>query len=238
MSFVISVDHLNYFRGERQILKDICFEWRSGELIALLGPNGSGKSTLMGHMAQLLQGGQDAPVRPQSLVLKGLPLGQQLTVGWLPEVRPLYPSLTLGEYLEYVVQLRTPLTLPQRSQRLRESMDKVIEQLKLGALVSLPLGHLSQGQQQRASLAQALLHHPQVLLLDEPTNGLDLESVQELEVFLQQQRGEGSLVVFSTHHLAQVKALADRVMVMKEGRGYYFTSWQAWEEWSGSNKDS
>lgn len=189
----------------------------------------------MGLMAQLLQ--QKDSSSHQSLVINGVAPGQQLTVGWLPEIRPLYPSLTLAEYLEYLAQLRTPLELPHRARELKGRISKVTEQLQLHAFSHLPLGHLSQGQQQRASLAQALLDQPQVLLLDEPTNGLDLESVQELESFLQLQRSEGRLVVFSTHHLAQVKALADRVMVMEHGMGHYFTSWQAWEHWSHSKKD-
>jgi ABC-2 type transport system ATP-binding protein len=180
-------------------------------LVGFLGPNGAGKTTTMRMLTGFL------PATSGEAVVAGFdvfedPLEVKARVGYLPEHPPLYGELTVGEYLRFVAEIRGVA----RSERLRRVGD-VLAQVGLTGWEGRRLATLSKGYRQRVGLAQAIVHDPRLLILDEPTAGLDpaqVVSVRRLIRALAEER----TVVLSTHVLAEVEALCDRVLLLNRGR--------------------
>jgi ABC-2 type transport system ATP-binding protein len=180
-------------------------------LVGFLGPNGAGKTTTMRMLTAFL------PATSGRAVVAGYdvfeePLQVKARVGYLPETPPLYPELTVGEYLRFVAEIRGVA----RGERLR-AVGVAMEEVGLAGWERRRLAGLSKGYRQRVGLAQAILHRPKLLILDEPTSGLDPAQVVAVRRLIRQLATERT-VVLSTHVLAEVEALCDRILLLSRGR--------------------
>lgn len=194
--------------GSRRAINDLTFHAQKGEILGFLGPNGAGKTTTMriltGYMPPTMGkvsiGGYD--VIENSLDVRRL-------VGYLPETVPLYPDMTVYEYLKYMADLRN---LRKARLRIEETLQMVEMEDRAGGYI----GKLSKGMRQRVGLAQALLHRPEVLILDEPTIGLDPKQVVKFRSLIRQ-IGKDRTVLLSTHILPEVQQVCDRVLIINKG---------------------
>jgi ABC-2 type transport system ATP-binding protein len=195
--------------GSRRAITDLTFNAEKGEILGFLGPNGAGKTTTMriltGFMAptsgKVTIGGYD--VIENSLDVRRI-------VGYLPETVPLYPDMTVYEYLKYMADLRG---LKQARQKIEETLGKV----QMAERANGYINKLSKGMRQRVGLAQALLHQPDVLILDEPTIGLDPKQVVTFRELIRE-IGKDRTVLLSTHILPEVQQVCDRVLIINKGR--------------------
>lgn len=202
---------LQKYFGPVPALEDVSFTVGQGQVVGFLGPNGAGKTTTMRILTGFIpaSGGE---ARVCGLDVFENPTGVKAKVGYLPEAPPLYPELTVGEYLTFAAELRGLSGKPMRV-RIGEVMDRV----GLSGWETRVLGSLSKGYRQRAGLAQTLLHDPPVLILDEPTSGLDptqMVGVRALIAELAQSR----TVILSTHILPEVEVLCPTAVIIGRGR--------------------
>ena len=195
---VVAVDGLTTTVGDRG-------------LVGFLGPNGAGKTTTMRMLTGFLPATSGAAVVCGFDVFDA-PLEVKARVGYLPETPPLYPELTVGEYLRFVAEIRG---IP-RSERLGR-VGLAMERVALGGWERRRLSTLSKGYRQRVGLAQAIVHDPKLLVLDEPTAGLDPGQVVAVRRLIRE-LAEERTVVLSTHVLAEVESLCDRVLLIHRGR--------------------
>jgi ABC-2 type transport system ATP-binding protein len=197
--------------GAIQALDDVSFHVNRGEVLGFLGPNGAGKTTTMKILTCFI-----APTKGQASVA-GLdifkdPLEVRRKVGYLPENAPLYPEMRVGEYLDFVGEIRA-LDGKARADGKR----RVIDECGLTDVVEQEIRTLSKGFRQRAGLAQAMLHNPELLILDEPTSGLDPNQIAEIRGLVKA-IGRERTVILSTHNLAEVQATAQRVVIIHQGK--------------------
>ncbi|GEM49375.1 ABC transporter ATP-binding protein [Deinococcus cellulosilyticus] len=208
---MIEVQHLTRQFGNFNAVQDVNVAVPAG-ITALLGPNGAGKTTLFNLIA-----GLDLPTRG-SIRVSGLdPYHQHrqtaLQLGVLPAQDGLLGHLGARVQLEVYARL-----FGMGSSEARARTKTCLEQVGLGEIDHRPVSQFSTGMRKRLAIARSLLHNPQMILLDEPTAGLDPAQVLSLRLLLLKCREEGRLVLFNTHHLSEVARIADRVMVMREGR--------------------
>ena len=197
--------------GAFAALEDVSFDVPAGQVVALLGPNGAGKTTLLRILAgYVAPTGGTAAVAGFDVVRDRLEVAAR--IGYLPEHAPLYPDMTPREALRFVAGVRR-----LGAARFRDRLDLVTGQCELTAVVDTPIGKLSKGLRQRVGLALALLHDPPVLILDEPTSGLDPNQVRRFRAQVRALRQDKTLIV-STHILHEIEAIADRVLLMADGR--------------------
>ncbi len=206
---MIKVSKLTKEYGTRTAISEIDFHIKSGEIVGFLGPNGAGKTTTMRILTGYTPptsgkaeiGGYD--VIDQSLETRRI-------VGYLPETVPLYPDMTVFEFLMFMAQLRgTPNP--------EDRVDDVLEMVHMEDRAEGYIGNLSKGLRQRVGLAQALLHHPRVLILDEPTIGLDPAQIIEVRNLIRE-IGKEHTVLLSTHILPEAQQVCDRVLIINKGR--------------------
>lgn len=207
---MIDAQHLAMCFGPLTALRDATFHVEPGEILGLLGPNGAGKSTLMKILTTYLR-----PTSGTALVCgfdtQRDPLTVRQKIGYLPENLPLYPRMEVGEYLNFVGQARG-LTGDDLKKRLAWILDRT----GLLPMLHRPIDHLSKGYRQRTALAQALIHDPEVIILDEPTTGLDPHQILEIRALIQE-LAHTKTVLFSTHILQEVEAIAHRVIIISQG---------------------
>lgn len=211
-SCLLNVADISRRRAGRAAVSGVSFTLNRGEVLGLLGVNGAGKSTTL----QMLAGA----LKPDSgrIVLDGhdfvaSPAVARELIGWLPESAPSWPELTVEEHLRAFATLRGATRAHARA-----AADRIIERLQLGELRRRLAGVLSQGQRQRLGLACALVHEPALVILDEPANALDPVQVGELRKLIRERAAAGSAVILSTHVLAEVVAVCDRVAILHEGQ--------------------
>lgn len=196
--------------GGREVLQGVAFTLRRGEVLGLLGVNGAGKSTTLAIIAGVLAP-DSGEVRIDGRIVddRRAAAGR---IGWVPENVPLWPELTVTEALDACGRLHGMA----RDQR-KNAIERELARLELNAVAKRLCGQLSLGQKRRVGLAQALLHEPELLVLDEPGNGLDpIQSAQlrELVGKLSPKRG----IILSSHDLAEVEAMCNRVVILHEGK--------------------
>ncbi len=199
--------------GALTALHEVSFEVAKGEVVGFLGPNGAGKTTTMRILTGYL------PPTSGSASVGGFDLGTKpreakRVTGYLPETPPLYPEMRVHEYLGYVAALHD---VP-RAQR-REKVARALASCGLEKVGERVVRTLSKGYRQRVGLAQAIVHEPAVLILDEPTAGLDPIQIAEIRELIRRLAAEeGRTVILSTHILAEVEAICQRVLLIAFGK--------------------
>lgn len=195
--------------GSRRALDKLTFEANQGEIVGFLGPNGAGKTTTMRILAGYMPPTYGtAQIAGFDVVEESIEVRKR--VGYLPETVPLYPDMTVFEYLKFMADLRH---IPNSD----EMADNVLEMVQLESRADGYIANLSKGMRQRVGLAQALLHKPEVLILDEPTIGLDPAQVVEVRKIIRDV-GKERTVLLSTHILSEAQQLCDRVLIINKGR--------------------
>ena len=208
---MIDVSALKKAYGPIRALEDVSFRIERGEIVGLLGPNGAGKTTFLKILTGYLQPDEG------SVSVDGLDVCEhtrevQAQTGYLPETAPLYPELTVQEYLKMMANLRL---IPEEEQV--GCISEAVYATGLEDHLTRLIGELSKGYRQRVGLAQAILHHPKLLIFDEPTVGLDPTQIVEIRGLIRR-LAENSTVLFSTHILSEVEALCDRAIILINGQ--------------------
>lgn len=206
---MIRVEGLTKDYGLRRAIDNITFDAGKGEIVGFLGPNGAGKTTTMRILAGYMPPTSGvAKVAGFDVVEQSLEVRRR--VGYLPETVPLYPDMTVFDYLMFMADLRH---LPNGEER----VDEVLELVDMENRADGYIGNLSKGMRQRIGLAQALLHEPEVLILDEPTIGLDPAQIIEVRKIIRE-IGLERTVLLSTHILSEAQQVCNRVLIINKGR--------------------
>ena len=208
---MITTKNLSKRYGDKLAVDDLSFSVSPGEVLGFLGANGAGKSTTMRMIAGFV-----APSAGDVTVcghdVERAPVAAKSCMGYLPEGAPSYGEMTVGEFLDFVADIRG-LTGARR----RERRDIVIERLALAPVIEQVIETLSKGFRRRVGLAQALIHDPQVLILDEPTDGLDPNQKHEVRRLINELSAD-KLVIVSTHILEEVHEVCTRAIIIADGR--------------------
>lgn len=205
---------LTKYYGSFTATKDVSFTVGQGEVVAFLGPNGAGKSTTMKLLTGYLSPSEGvARIAGHDMSFDRLAGSARL--GYLPENGPLYLDMTPHALLKFFAEARGFSSADKLAK-----VDNVIQQCSLEGVVHKPIGKLSKGYRQRVGMAQVLLHDPDVLILDEPTAGLDPNQIGQIRLLLRE-LGKTKTILLSTHVLQEVEAMANRVIVIHEGRVTY-----------------
>jgi len=208
---MIEVQNLTKRYGPTLAVSDVSFEAQKGEVLGFLGPNGAGKTTTMRVITGYLPP-SEGTVRVAGYDVQEKPLEAKRRTGYLPETPPVYPDMTVTEYLAFVGRIKG-VTRNELTGRIRE----VCEKCAIADVVHRQIGKLSKGYRQRVGLAQALIHNPDVLVLDEPTAGLDPKQIIETRELIKGLGGQHT-VVLSTHILPEVSRTCQRVVVINQGK--------------------
>lgn len=190
---------------------DLTLDIRQGEIFCLLGPNGSGKTTFIRLLAGFLSPTAGS-LQVAGFDVQREPMQARRCTGYAPEPAPLYRHMRVGEFLAFMARLRQ---VPRAE--VGPAVQRVAEQLEITHKLDAPIPTLSRGYRQRVSLAQALVHSPQLLILDEPSNGLDPRQIIEMRHLIRSLAGRYT-VLMSSHILTEVAKTADRVAVLLGGR--------------------
>lgn len=204
----IEVSRLTKIYGTQKAVSDLSFSIGKGEIVGFLGPNGAGKSTTMKMITGYLQP-DSGVVKVAGLPVKEQPISVKKKIGYLPEANPLYTEMYVREYLAFAAGIHG----------IKDSKRRIEEVIALTGLVpesNKKLMQLSKGYKQRAGLAAALIHDPEVLVLDEPTSGLDPNQIVEIRNVIKEQ-GLNKTVLFSSHIMQEVQAVCNRVIIINKG---------------------
>lgn len=207
---MLEVCHLSKDYGPFHAVKDISFTANPGEVVGFLGPNGAGKTTTMRLITGYLPP-TAGEVKVDGLTVRTNALEAKRRIGYLPELPPIYPELTVNEYLHFVGRLRR---LPSRQRK--EAVERACKRTALSDVRHRVLGHLSKGYRQRVGIAQAILHDPPLLILDEPTAGLDPRQILETRQLIRELAGNHT-VILSTHILSEAATTCQRVVIINKG---------------------
>jgi ABC-2 type transport system ATP-binding protein len=208
---MIDVSRLTKRYRDLVAIEDLSFAVEKGEILGFLGPNGAGKSTTM----RILTGFQPATsgtARVAGFDVFEQPLEVKKRVGYLPEIPPLYPDMTVCAYLRFVAELKG---VPRKGRK--DEVDRVAAAAQVAHVMDRLIANVSKGYKQRVGIAQALLGAPDVLILDEPTVGLDPSQILEVRELIKSLAGRHT-VILSTHILQEVIATCDRVLIIAGGR--------------------
>jgi ABC-2 type transport system ATP-binding protein len=208
---VIEVQQLTKRYGPFTAVDGVSFNVGKGEILGFLGPNGAGKTTTMriltGYMPPT-----EGRARVAGFDLQEQPVEAKQRIGYLPETPPLYPDMTVREYLRFVARIKG---VPGAEQAAR--VTAVMQRTHVADMANRHCGKLSKGYRQRVGLAQALIHNPDVLVLDEPTAGLDPKQIIETRELIRSLGGDHTIVL-STHILPEVAQTCQRVVIINKGR--------------------
>jgi ABC-2 type transport system ATP-binding protein len=208
---VIEVQHLTKRYGRVTAVHDVSFRVERGEILGFLGPNGAGKTTTM----RILTGYM--PATEGKAIVAGFdvfdqPIEAKRRTGYLPETPPLYPDMSVSEYLDFVAKIKG---VPSADRRAR--VQSVMGRTRVTDMANRLCGKLSKGYKQRVGLASALIHNPDVLILDEPTAGLDPKQIIETRELIKELAGDHTIIL-STHILPEVAQTCQRVVIINKGR--------------------
>ena len=207
---MIEVSHLTKQYGNHLAVDDVSFTVADGQICGLLGPNGAGKSTIMNILTGYLS------ATSGEVTVAGHPLPEEADaakacVGYLPEQPPLYPEMTVQEYLTFAAELKGV----KKAER-KEQVCRAARRTGLEAVLPRLIRSLSKGYRQRVGIAQALLGSPQLIILDEPTVGLDPAQVIEIRNLIRE-LGKAHTVILSSHILSEVQAVCQQVLILSKG---------------------
>lgn len=207
---MIEVSHLTKQYGNHLAVDDVSFTVADGQICGLLGPNGAGKSTIMNILTGYLS------ATSGQVTVAGHPLPEEADaakacVGYLPEQPPLYPEMTVQEYLTFAAELKGV----KKAER-KEQVCKAARRTGLEAVLPRLIRSLSKGYKQRVGIAQALLGSPRLIILDEPTVGLDPAQVIEIRKLIRE-LGRAHTVILSSHILSEVQAVCQQILILSKG---------------------
>jgi len=207
---VIEVSHLTKQYGNHLAVDDVSFTVADGQICGLLGPNGAGKSTIMNILTGYLS------ATSGQVTVAGHPLPEEADaakacVGYLPEQPPLYPEMTVQEYLTFAAELKGV----KKAER-KEQVCRAARRTGLEAVLPRLIRSLSKGYKQRVGIAQALLGSPRLIILDEPTVGLDPAQVIEIRKLIRE-LGRAHTVILSSHILSEVQAVCQQILILSKG---------------------
>ena len=208
---MIKVTNLTKRYGDRVAVNHISFTLESNRIIGFLGPNGAGKSTTMNLITGYIAPDKGSVIVDEISMMK-FPQKAKKKIGYLPEIPPLYPDMTVEEYIRFVAELKQV----EKSKLLKET-DRVMKIARIDGVRGRIIRSLSKGYRQRVGLAQALLTDPEILILDEPTVGLDPKQIVEIRKLIQE-LGKNHTVILSTHILSEVQAVCDDIVIISRGR--------------------
>jgi len=192
-------------------VRDVSFACAKGEVLGLLGPNGAGKTTTLRMLSTALKPDEGAITIDGNDIIKK-PLVGRKSIGFLSGSTGLYGRLTVKENIEYFAKLHG-----MNKAQVTARCEELFTLLDMHKFIDKRAENLSTGMKQKANIARAVVHHPQVVVLDEPTTGLDIMTTQTVINFIKGLKEQGTPVIFSTHHLDEVALLCDRVAVINEG---------------------
>jgi len=207
---VIEVSHLTKQYGNHLAVDDVSFTVADGQICGLLGPNGAGKSTIMNIITGYLS------ATSGRVTVAGHPLPEEADaakacVGYLPEQPPLYPEMTVQEYLTFAAELKSV----KKAER-KEQVCRAARRTGLETVLPRLIRSLSKGYKQRVGIAQALLGSPRLIILDEPTVGLDPVQVIEIRKLIRE-LGRAHTVILSSHILSEVQAVCRQILILSKG---------------------
>ncbi|MEY4094279.1 MAG: putative transporter ATP-binding protein YxlF [Acidobacteriota bacterium] len=207
---MIEVQHLSKKYGPFTAVDDVSFRAESGEILGFLGPNGAGKTTTMRIITGYM------PATEGKATVAGFdvfdkPIEAKKRTGYLPETPPLYPDMTVREYLRFVAKIKGVTS------NVNDRVDAVMKKTWVADMANRHCGKLSKGYKQRVGLAQALIHEPEVLVLDEPTAGLDPKQIIETRQLIRELAGTHTIVL-STHILPEVAQTCQKVVIISKGK--------------------
>ncbi len=207
---VVKVENLVKRYGSNYALNDVSFEIGEGEIVGLLGPNGAGKSTTMNILTGYLSSTSGAAYINGINILED-PIEAKKQIGFLPEQPPLYPEMTVSEFLDFVYELKS-CELPRK-----EHLDEILDVVKITDVKDRLIRNLSKGYKQRVGIAAALVGDPKIIIFDEPTVGLDPKQIIEVRNLIRT-LGKRHTVILSTHILAEVQSVCERVLIINKGK--------------------
>ena len=207
---MIEVSHLTKQYGNHLAVDDVSFTVADGQICGLLGPNGAGKSTIMNILTGYLS------ATSGQVTVAGHPLPEEADaakacVGYLPEQPPLYPEMTVQEYLTFAAELKGV----KKAER-KEQVCRAARRTGLETVLPRLIRSLSKGYKQRVGIAQALLGNPRLIILDEPTVGLDPAQVIEIRKLIRE-LGRAHTVILSSHILSEVQAVCQQILILSKG---------------------
>ena len=208
---MIEVQHLTKRYGPVTAVDDVSFKAERGEILGFLGPNGAGKTTTMRVLTGYMPATDGKAIVAGYDVLEQ-PVEAKRRTGYLPETPPLYPDMTVSDYLAFCARIKG-VPRSERATRLKT----VMERTQIADVANRHCSKLSKGYRQRVGLAQALLHNPEVLILDEPTAGLDPKQIIETRRLIKGLGGDHTIIL-STHILPEVSQTCNRIVIINKGR--------------------
>jgi len=207
---LIKVKNLSKSYAKNPAVKNISFTVSEGHIYGFLGPNGAGKSTTMNIIAGCLAP-TEGSVEINGCDIIDEPIGAKRSIGYLPEIPPLYTDMTPFEYLEFVGEAKG-----LRGEELYDEMEYVMEKTGILEVSDRLIKKLSKGYRQRVGIAQAIMGDPDIIILDEPTVGLDPLQIIEIRTLIKE-LSEGHTVILSSHILQEISAVCDRVIMISKG---------------------
>ena len=208
---MIEVKHLTKIYGDHTAVDDLSFTIEPGHIYGLLGPNGAGKSTTMNIVTGCLAA-TSGTVRICGHDIYEDPIPAKQCIGYLPEIPPLYTDMTPFEFLSFVAEAKG-VGYEEAGRQVRE----VMELTRIEDMKDRLIKNLSKGYRQRVGIAQAMLGNPDIIILDEPTVGLDPKQIIEIRDLIRM-LGQSRTVILSSHILAEISAVCDRVLIISHGK--------------------
>ena len=207
---MIEVKSLSKKYGKHLAVDDVSFTIEKGEIVGFLGPNGAGKSTIMNILTGYISSTSG------SVNIDGYDILEQSEyakrrIGYLPEIPPLYPDMTVTEYLYFIYELKK-VKFPKKAH-----IDEILGLVKIDNVAHRLIKNLSKGYRQRVGIASALVGNPDVLILDEPTVGLDPKQIIEIRELISK-LGKNHTVILSSHILSEIQAVCKRILIINGGR--------------------
>ena len=207
---MIEITNLVKNYGSKFAVDDISFKVGKGEIVGFLGPNGAGKSTTMNILTGYLSS-TSGVAKVGGIDILENPYEAKKLIGFLPEQPPVYPDMTVDEYLNFVYEIK----------HCKLNRDKHLTEIRMVTKIDdvrhRLIGNLSKGYRQRVGIAQALVGNPPVIIFDEPTVGLDPKQIIEIRNLIRN-LGQNHTVILSTHILSEVQAVCDRIIIINEGK--------------------
>lgn len=209
---MIEVQKLTKYYNDFCAVDGISMTIHKGEILGLLGPNGAGKTTTLRMLTGYFRP-TSGTIKIKEMHMPEDAIKIKSLIGYLPESAPLYHSMLVYDYLDYVAKIKGIDDREKRYDRLLQLSDLC----GLSAIMAKPIGNLSKGLKQRVGIAHAMMTDPEILILDEPTSGLDPNQIAEIRDIIKR-IGKQKTIIFSTHILSEAEATCDRIAIINNGR--------------------